>query len=84
VGLIILNQSMTMPLIMHFRGPRSSLKSEGYIQARKDEKARLQHLKECTQNNELPRIEDIISAQEPDKQPTQIEALSNVYSRILP
>lgn len=39
---------------------KKQLKERG-IQARKDEKARLQHLKECTQNNELPQIEDILS-----------------------
>ena len=53
---------------------KKQLKERG-IQARKDEKARLQRLKECTQNNELPRPEDLFPVREPDKQPTQIEAL---------
>ena len=53
---------------------KKQLKERG-IQARKDEKARLQRLKECTQKNELPRPEDLFPVREPDKQPTQIEAL---------
>ena len=53
---------------------KKDLKERG-IQARKDEKARLRRVKECTQKNELPCPEDLFPVREPDKQPTQIEAL---------
>jgi hypothetical protein len=45
------------------------------IQARKDERARLQRLKDCAEIDELPDPVDLIYIREPNKEPTVYEKL---------
>jgi hypothetical protein len=45
------------------------------IQARKDEKARLERLKAYTARNEFPPLEDVVPIREPNKSPTEHERL---------
>jgi hypothetical protein len=61
-------------LVQTINKARNLLKSQG-IQARKDEKARLERLKEYTAKDELPPLEDLVSFREPDKNPTELERL---------
>jgi hypothetical protein len=53
---------------------KKELNSRG-IQARKDEKARLQRLLDYEANDELPPLEDLIRIREPDKNPTDLEKI---------
>jgi hypothetical protein len=53
---------------------KNELKAQG-IQARKDEKARLNRLREYTAKCELPPPDDMLPIREPDKQPTTLEQL---------
>jgi hypothetical protein len=54
---------------------RKSLLARG-IQARKDEKARLERIRGYEAQNELPPLEDLTPIREPDKHPTELERLS--------
>ena len=51
---------------------RNTLKAQG-IQARKDNKARLERIRQCELVNEFVPVEDLIPIREPDKNPTAYE-----------
>ena len=61
-------------LVQAINKARNLLKSQG-IQARKDEKARLERLKEYAAKDELPPLEDLVPFREPDKNPTDLEKM---------
>lgn len=46
------------------------------VQARKDNRARKERLREHTKNNTLPAAEDLLNIREPDKDPDVFQALS--------
>jgi hypothetical protein len=61
-------------LVQAINKARNELKAEG-IQARKDDKARLERLKDYAIKDELPPLEDLIPIRQPNKQPTTLEQL---------